>query len=315
MIFIDMMTPVGHVRLNRFYLSHVWCKGDVLVTGEKLQGAFAEYSVRLVPDFRKGILNRAIVAIMLLRQLAKLPDRKVCFLSYDLLFMPLVVFCLSILGKTIFVFEHNTAPTTRAKRIFQKLMGRRVRHFVYAPHISRVFSELQLNYVTISHPILLGAVGGASGAGELDLIREKASRCQSIVFAPSGTSNPEDIAQFAAQHLDKFFVVKTAVSMGAENIFCASRFEDYIEIMHKCDFVYIPFSRVDKVSGPFFEAIGLNKRIILTRDAFGIYGKTEFPDLVRFADEGFDCFSEGARIDVDQFNGDIVRKLSVELHQ
>ena len=314
MIYVEMMSPHGHIRLNNFYLAELWSAGDLLVIGQGLAPEYKTFKVKEIPDFLKGKLNRFWLAITLLRAIPDVADRRICFLSYDLMMMPLISAYLRFKKWEIFVFEHNTAPTNFMKRIFQRCIGRSTIHFVYADYIAQLFAKLNLRAYVISCPILTTDMKG-NAIGEVSHIKIIAKAYSEMVFCPSGSAELTDIERIAAHNPDRLFVVKTKTHTTVKNIFSASSFTDYLGVMRLADFVYIPFPREDKISGPFFEAIGCGKKIVVKRNKFGAYAKQFFPGNVLFEDEDWKNPTNGEAYDAAGYNMKVIRDLNAMLRR
>jgi len=313
MIFIEMMSPKGHIRLNEFYLEALWEPGDRLILGESLQGSYTDFSPILFRDRFGNFISRIYSAIAALRLIPIGSKREICFLSYDLLLMPAVVALLRLRGWRVFAFEHNTTPNSPMKRSFHRAIGKEVCHFSYAPYVSDRFSNLGLKVRTISHPILTSPKE-ASGAGpEVALVLSRSGEFENVVFCPSASVSWEQIEPLATSRPRTLFVVKSNAKVNAKNVLSFPFFEEYLEILAICDAVYIPFSRDDKVSGPFFEALGAGKIVVVKDNVFGRYAKSEFACQVRFEDEEWSQSSCHVKVDLISHNLGIIADLRAVL--
>lgn len=306
MVFVEMMSPHGHIRLNNFYLENIFSSGDVLMVDRELSVNYSRFNCLLIPKFKNGIFNRLRLGITVLRELPKIGEKKICFLSYDLLVMPIIAFLLRMLGWRVAVFEHNTAPSSALKKIFQVLVGKSVLHIAYASYISSKFLDLRLNAITVPHPLLSARMEESADAEFLNFVMEKTRSYTSMVLVPSGSTDIQRIEELARLHKDKLFVVKRKNEALGQNILTRSHFSAYIDLMKMADFVCIPFLPMDKVSGPFFEAIALGKTVILNRGVFGEYAKENFPKSVLFEDEFWAAPDFDGRVDCQKHNFDLL---------
>lgn len=313
MIFVEMMSPRGHVRLNQFYLSKLWEEGDVLLTGASLVGFFDGFSPVTLEDKPYGspMLNRLGMLVQILRKLPyKTVNRDICFLSYDLFWFPVISIYLRMCGFKIHVFEHNTTPTTRLKRYFQRLSGKTIQHLTYTPFVENFFRTLNLTAKTIPHPILRSVPIMKNDGPEIRAVLGKKKNFNRIIFCPSASVNWEQLEPMVKRYPLYLFVVKSPGKYKLANVITFPYFEAYFEILTLCDYVYIPFNRDDKVSGPFFEAMGFGKTVIMKPNVFGMYAQSKFPSHVVFEDDDWETIESSTDpIDILGYNDLIVQNL------
>lgn len=281
MIYIDWMSPIGHIRINKFYLDALWRTGDSLLVGGRLFSSYPKYHKYEIPSASAGYFSRFVVLIKIIIHILRLKDQKICFLSYDLFFMPALM-CLLRVGKfKVYAFEHNTAPDKWIKRLFHRLCGRQLFHFAYADHICADLQRLGLSSSVVNHPAIVPEHTGC--LKEVDFLTDIIkSKYKAIVFCPSGSVPWKEILNASLKNPDYFFVFKGRPLSESRNILAFERVEGYRELIEACDFIYIPFNWESKVSGPFYEAIASGKFIIMKDNKFGRFCKQLFPRQVGF---------------------------------
>lgn len=307
MIYIDMMSPVGHIRINRFYLGALWQAGDILLTGRNLSKHFSGFDKVLIKDNSSSLATRVFVFLQIIYQVFRVSDRKVCFLSYDLALMPILMFVLRVIGCRVIAFEHNTVPETTLKKIFQKASGKDLLHVTYAEHVSHTFEYLRLSSCVVDHPALVPE--RAANWPEVKCLESIKGSFEKIIYSPSGSVRWGDIKKVALEYPEYLFVFKGKPLSDEYNVISFGVIEGYFEMMSFCDAVYIPFDWKTKVSGPFFEAMAMGKIVVLKDNDFGRFCKSKFPDRVgfRISEIDFNLMPEFGIVD---YNNEIVEKLN-----
>ncbi|KAA0947508.1 hypothetical protein FQ186_05155 [Pseudomonas sp. ANT_H14] len=306
MIFVDMMSPVGHVRINSFYLNSLWQEGDVLMIGRQLSKKFDGFNKVIIKDNSSSKFNRIFIAFQVICQLICKPGHKVCFLSYDLALMPIVMLILRVVNCQVFAFEHNTVPETNLKKVFQRASGKDLLHITYAKHISLVFDGLGLSSCVVDHPALTPE--RASTWPEVRYIESIKVKFDKVIYSPSGSVLWDDIQQMATKHPEHLFVFKGEPLTDETNIVSFRLIEGYLEMLLLCDAVYIPFDWRTKVSGPFYEAMALGKVVVLKDNEFGRFCKSRFPNNVEYCVAKINS-NVMSKVDVLDYNNQVVSNL------
>lgn len=285
-LIFDMMGPKGHIRLNTFYLSELFyncqffvCR-DLLCYYQKFKALpLGEYSCG------ESLLQRLMVSLRVVHIVRQQKAENVVFLSYDLLTFPLVSNVLHWAGVKVICFEHNTAPSTRLRRMFHSLSARAVRHFVYTPYLEELYNFLGLDAVYVPHPCLSCETHPSGSTEWKTLVSKRSYEDRRIGFCPSGSVTITQMEEIARLYADVLFVMKSKESSRQSNLISVPYLQLYGDALSQCDFVVVPFASTYKVSGPVFEAIAMKKPVLVQNNAFGKYLKALFRDQIFYVGE------------------------------
>lgn len=119
MIFIDWISPAGHVSFNRNLIGALDL-GQVRIIVFSEQLAMEDQDCTVLPN-RGGRFRRAFDVLRICRRLRK---EAIVFLSFDPLFGPLI----QLLCRNVYVVEHNTTPE-REGRYWRHAIWQRLTYF------------------------------------------------------------------------------------------------------------------------------------------------------------------------------------------
>jgi hypothetical protein len=318
---VDPLSPGGHVSLNAFYLESLGASLAGLVMSEEMSQRLAPRAGGKPFDARplsRGRLIHALYSLYVtLRSVLSFRVRNircVVVLSYDLLVLPFLSLVARLVGVQLVVFEHNTIPFESALKIrVQRLGNPKVVHRVcFREDVARAYREIGQDAHWIPHPILSNRT---SIRGEDEEINDRRRDFEGIVFCPSASARQDRILELAAAHPEILFVVKSRHAAEAENCIFREYFDCYDWVMENADYVYLPSDLEWKVSGPFFEALRVGKRIIVDPSGFGWFAKQQFPASVSFASQDLMIASGDVGIDhdinrdINDYNEDVKARL------
>lgn len=286
MLFIDMMSPHGHVRLNSFYLAHLSKSKPRLCTSSDLGPYYP--TAEIIPfnrPLRYTPLKRLFLAMHVLRCVHREAPTKVILLSYDLLTFPFISWALRALGVQLYCFEHNTAPITRARRWFHKISNPKVSHFVYTPYLESLYLISRISAKYVPHPCLRPDKNKNEHTEWEELITSRGSNFEMVGLCPSGSVSLNKVEEVAQANPDKLFVCKNSQQSALQNVVTYNHLHEYGAALELCDFVAVFFTIDHKVSGPVFEAIAMGKPTMVIENTFGLYIKALFPSQVFFPNE------------------------------
>ena len=216
------------------------------------------------------------------------------FFSYDVSSFFLVTWLSKLLRFKIVTFEHNTIPKkNRFQKIFHLLASKNITRVCYTPDGVSLYQELGKLSKLVLHPIiekaeLINRVG----------VKVDAER----VFCPSASGNLNRTIEFSKKHPDKIILLKTSQHVDLKNVKTATFFEDYNQILASSGFIYLPVELVGRISGPFYEAISINKLIIVRDNEFGRFVKKSFPNNVLYDDVDFLEYARPPELDIKKYN-------------
>lgn len=306
LIIFDMMSVGDHSNLNNFYLESLSDLEFDFYISSDLHDLYP--TVRCIKPLGtvpcgSGLIERTLLAWKVLSILVSSRAQVALFLSYDLVTFPIISRVCSLLGVNVVCFEHNTAPTTSARRIIQKLIESSVVRLVFAKHIQKMYLLSGIDTVFIPHPCVRSQLTSSNLSEWDDLIENKLgwkSDYSKVAFCPSGSIRKDVIESVARLYPKTLFIYKSSSYSQVENVICKKYFDNYALFMSECDFLGAFFTHDSKVSGPVFEAIAFNKPVMLLDNDFGRHVKSLFPDLSFFCGE--EIPNRRANISLDDYN-------------
>lgn len=148
MIFIDWISTPDHANFNRAFFSAIDIKDSICcVFSEKL--VIDEVKCRQL----KSKNTRISRALSVLRLCWKYRNEHIIFVTYDPIFLPLVIFT----KNRFLVFEHNTTPeTTRLSKhsVWQQIFFRNVLRMAQFQGQFEVLKELKQSTFFVGSPLL-----------------------------------------------------------------------------------------------------------------------------------------------------------------
>ena len=305
MIFVEMMPLWGHIRINNFYINNLSTSGDKLLIGKGLYKSYSFENKYEINENFNNLWERFKGAIKLLKLILSFKDKDVIFLSYDLIFFPIISLFLRFLSIRIICIEHNTVPVNTIKKIFQKISGRNVMHITYTPYISDIFKKINLSSVSIPHP-LIEPEFSINISKEVYLIKKLSMKYKKVIFCPSGSSKKSDLETVINKNKNCFFVGKMD-GISLENYVRFAKIECYREVLDASDCIYISFPFDEKVSGPFYETMALGRIAVVNSGVFADFCKKKFPlNAYEYRDDIFDIVSRDNVIEVQEYNKRII---------
>lgn len=316
-VFVEVVPTVNHSALNKFYLSKLLRSGDRLIVGQSVLHEYEDFSPIGFADNdgRTGPFSRlrnVLAAHRVFGAHCQGNSATVCLLSYDLLHLPLSARAFLSKSSKLVTFEHNTAPTTVAKRLFHRLGGKQICRLVYTPEIGALYDVTNLENTVVPHPIVVHSPPVDRSSVEVDrVLALKAERgLTKVIFCPSGSVTWSAIEPMANRYHEFLFVIKGTAPSDLNNVVAFSRLECFMDMVRACDAAYVPLDKEGKVSGPFYECVGAGKRVIVKDNSFGGYAKRQFPGHVFFEEEEWAANMECTNpVDIERYNNDIVEKL------
>lgn len=308
-LIFDMMSPKGHVRLNRFYLAKVFGSNSRLFISRDLAAEYKGFDVYPLGEKPCGssFLERLALAFRVLRIIRQHNARNVVFLSYDLATLPLVSNVLQRMAVDVTFFEHNTAPSSRLRDLFHRLGAKNVRRLVYTPYLKELYQSIGLEAEYVPHPCLPCETRPDGAREWTTIVTGYLHGYTKTGFCPSGSVTVAQMEEIASLYPDVLFVMKSKETSRLPNLLSAPYFKHYGNAMEQCDFVTVPFSSAHKVSGPVFEALAMGKPAMVLENLFGKFMKSAFPDQVFFPSNPIP--EAVATVDCTRHNMEIARRV------
>lgn len=315
MLFIDMMSPDGHIRLNTFYLSQLAGPEARIYVSDDLAGFYDDFNTySLGPKpCGPGRTERMALALRVVEIVRREAPKRLVLLSYDLATFPFVSHALGVLGVQVFCFEHNTAPNTKMRLWLHNLSSKKVTHFVYTPYLQELYQGVGLHAIYVPHPCLSWDITQSDGR-EWRRIRASTNGCFSRTgFCPSDSVPLAQVEEIAMAESATLFVCKTTRSSDLPNVVTHRYFCDYGGALGQCDFAVIPFASEHKVSGPVFEAIAAGKHVMVLDNVFGRYVKSLFGGRIFFHGDPLPISDGEGDVGITEYNLAIVQMISTSL--
>tara|TARA_B100000212_G_scaffold135890_1_gene102250 strand:- start:11386 stop:12387 length:1002 start_codon:yes stop_codon:yes gene_type:complete len=319
-VLIEGMSPKGHILFNRFLIKILNNKKITAVLGSSIYKSYEQLDIDLIKfDDSFQFSNRIILTTGFLKiSLKTLFDskkngvKKIYFLSYDLIALPIISFIALLLDLEIFVFEHNTIPNKFLKKVFQYFNFGKVTRICFTPSAVEIFRNINQKTISVNHPILNHKITSEENLSYQTLkIKKKLKTYEIVIFCPSGQSSIIDIEEKAKSYKNMLFIAKSDQRSDLENLITENYFQDYSYVMSLSDFIYLPFDYGSRISGPFFEAIFFNKKSILSNNIFRHFTLKEFNEFVLKEEDDWNDFSKlkNKKFDLKKYN----RKSKIQL--
>ena len=306
------MSPKGHVQLTKYY-KNTFGESSTLYVGISLKSHYKkEVDVNYYNDFF-GLKNKyfsifsfLFYSLLMIIKCKKNNGKCLVFLSYNANVMFLVTWIAILFNVRILCFEHNTVPKpseSNLKKIAQRLCSKKLLRICYMPAVVELYEKLGQRAVYIPHPIINVEVS----CNPVNYSKSYKYK----VFCPSAQGKISKVKSLAENNKNVLFIVKCKEPVSIDNIVSERFFDNYYDIMYACDFVYLPVEFDCRVSGPFYEAIGFNKKVLVEPCGFSEYVSHEFQGMVvnnfeKSTNE--DCFN------VDFYNKKIRSSLEVAIN-
>jgi len=316
--FIEGVSPRGHININRFYITEMASKVSTVYIGHSLANFYEDISkVEFFCDnnlfgsrlFRAiGFVNNTIKSIY---KAKKNNTKTVCLLSYDPLLFFLVVYFSKFMGIKLYAFEHNTVPVKGLhKYFFQYICFDWINRICYTPKAVEIYKQMGQKAIYSPHPIINYENNLYKSDQLSQQIFHYKKKYKFIVFCPSSSMSIDRLLLKAQEHSSFLFIVKTKKTINLDNVITMPFFDNYNELLCASDFLYLSISLNARVSGPFFEAVGAGKKIILQKGAFYDYAVEHFKDYVLDDESGWEFgIIPRKKINLEKYNNEIKSKL------
>lgn len=314
-LIFDMMSPKGHVRLNRFYLARVFDSNSRLLISRDLAAEYEGFDVYPLGEKPCGssFLERLALAFRVLRIIRQHKARNVVFLSYDLATLPLVSNVLQRMAVDVTCFEHNTAPNSRLRGLFHRLGAKNVRRLVYTPYLKDLYQSFGLDAEYVPHPCLPCETQPDGSREWNSIVSGHSQGYTKTGFCPSGSVTVAQMEEIAGLYPDVLLVMKSKETSHLPNLLSAPYFENYCIAIELSDFAVIPFASEHKVSGPVFEAIAAGKHVMVLDNVFGRYVKSLFGGRIFFPGDPLPIGDGEGDVGITEYNLAIVQMISTSL--
>ena len=315
--FIEGVSPRGHININRFYITELGDSISTIYVGNSLSYSYKDIDKVEFFDDNNLLRSRLFRAMGFVwntwKLIYKVKSNKintVCLLSYDPLLLFLVVYFSRLMGIRLYTFEHNTVPVSGWHKYFlQYICFRWVKRICYTPKAVKMYKNMGQKAIYIPHPIIYKEPEVSDKLiKDFSCYRKK---YKIIVFCPSASASIDTLLLKAKEHSNILFIIKTKQIIKLNNVIAMPYFEDYATLSNLVDFFYLPVSLSEsRVSGPFFEAIGVGKKIILQKGSFYDYAKQYFENYIYLDKESWE-FDKDIKevINIKNYNNKIISKL------
>lgn len=311
-VFLDPVSPRGHVSINKFFIETLKVREKRLVVSSELSSLYRE--ICNVDTFQEQWLKKGrflhsyftfIICLSAIFGEWKKGNSKIIFLSYDITNFFLLSFIGKILKIKLITFEHNTSPgNSKFKKILQKLCLKNVKRICFSKQIQRQYKALNIDTTIIEHPII-----NESEKINNPVHLESLSRgFEHIVFCPSASADLSELKLFCQKYPRFLFIVKSKKNFNFTNCYASNFFEEYDWIMSKSSFVYLPINIEGRVSGPLFGGIYHSCKIIVNRNEFGQFCHDQFDNLVQYSD--VEWVTNKENFNVIEYNQMVINKFN-----
>lgn len=287
---VDVLCEKGHWNSNRYIYSLLSKHHEVYFASkiEYLDALQVENKIPLKTrfDFLPGSIGCRVEYSFLLKELNKklhtyTPD-VIIFTCFDAI--SLITQIKGLARYPCVVMNHNNLDFGRGalkKSIFQ-LLPKSLVHCCLEQYIcDYVSKEFGFHANLVSHPVY-----DTTYPQDNFLLREMPSGAK-WVFAPSGSNQRHLLELFLEKKPGNWFFVGKLQDISRKDTISRSWFEDYVAMLATCSAVFIGNKFHNRVSGVFYEALGMKKQVFMPRCKFSIEMKNKFPTFVHILeDEG-----------------------------
>lgn len=204
----------------------------------------------------------------------------VIFLSYETISLSIVW----PKNSKTFLFEHNNIDNflcSRIKKFFYKNLSKKNVHFVFQDYIAQYLADTYgKSAICIPHPYYRTFDGAEHFLSENSSLKFD----YPVIFSPS-SSTPDCIQNNLKKNAQKWRTQYYIIFKGnfeEKTVGYESRpfFENYDELMQRCDFVFLGARFCYRVSGVIYEALSYGCPVILFKSPFAMELQKEYPNMV-----------------------------------
>ena len=314
-VLIEGMSPRGHTQFNKYYIKSLSPYINKVYVGESLFNSYKNLAKVSFFDDKHLFKYRLVISISFLINTLKIiykskknGTKYIILLSYDVSSLFIVVYFSKLFNMKLFVFEHNTVPTKGMhKKILQFICFDWVHRICYTPRAVEIYKSLNQKSKYIPLPIPIKEDFENKLNKSLTLNNKE---FDFVVFCPSSSASMNKVIEKAELYKNILFIIKTKIIINLDNVVTKQYFENYEDIIESVDFFYLPVSLDSRVSGPFFEAIGAGKKVILSKGYFYDYAKKEFKQYILCDEDDWNfSTSKMVEMDIDKYNTDIINNI------
>ncbi len=310
-VFLDVVSPRGHVSINRFYLKSFPNYKTKLIISNELEESYSdicEVEIFNGKFLKKGRVIHSVFTLMVsLRMLfthALKKNYTFVLLSYDVTNLFIISFFANFIRGKLIVYEHNTTPgDSLLKKTLQKLCFNKVLRICFSDDIKNEYKRIHQKAIVINHPI----VREKDKIGVSSYLKKLVKQYDKIVFCPSANADLSRLTHYCNLYPDYLFIVKSKEKISSKNCYANQFFDEYNWIMNIASFVYLPINITGRVSGPLYGAIYHSCKVIVNRNDFGRFCHIHFAGLVQYDDETWS--PNNIEFNVCLYNDLIIKKL------
>ena len=288
-ILVDVLCESGHQNSNR-YIYSLLSKHHEVYFASKLEYLDALQVENKIPlknrfDFLPGSIGRRFEYALLLRELKKrlgayIPD-VIIFTCFDTI--SFITQVKGFIRYPCLVMNHNNLDfgNSRLKKSIFKLLPKSVVHCCFEQYIcDYVSKEFGFHANLVPHPVY-----DTSSPKENFNLRE-ISKGTTWIFAPSGSNKKYLLELFIKKKPVEWFFVGKLEGISRKDTISRLWFKDYTAMLASCSAVFIGHKFYNRVSGIFYEALGMKKQVIIPRCKFSIEMKKKYPSFVHILEDG-----------------------------
>lgn len=287
----DFLSPTGHIAFNSHIIKTISSCGDYKVLMYVAKELFNQYEgldVTLIPLPKLGrsrFLNLLRLLCFIFINSAHIKDSdRALILSYDIIFLPIIFYTGLIRDIDFLTIEHNTVLEPEEKyfkmKSFIHSLCKRVRRMCLSHTAVDLFKNISCEAYFIGHPLL--AVPNTLPA-PLNFPRV-------TVFAPSRNADLSLVCAISKSNpnIDVYIRSSKNSIVYGSNIYILDNmdYSHYLNFIRSSDFILIPTSFHSRVSGSFYEALSLKKKVLTNRSVLTQEYDRFFPNIC-FIDKNY----------------------------
>lgn len=292
----------GHIRLNRFFLTKIRRHNLqlILLTDDLLAPSFQSLGLKidrfktkkyLAKKFKQRYFHLISTFFRYLEiafYIYRSNSKAILFLSYEILFIPIPLLISKFCGKRVYLIEHNTVPDSWLKSQFQYVISQcfPVSRAAFAPYLLDCF-KYNFNNKTLIHPILKDQ--RSSAPKSIPNFEFKRQYFDHTIFCPSTSTCRQFLEKSISINQNILYLTKKSANSNSFSNESSSSYYDYADYqyyMKACTAILLPLkTHLQRVSGPFYEALALNKLILMNKTRFSLYVLSLYPKNIVIVDQ------------------------------
>lgn len=265
---LDFTIQKGHININKAYIEALKKSFEVkLMTSNSYANKLGFKNDYVIPEELLKAKNRYYYAIHLaqaIRYVKRNVLNKHKFDAIVILGFENISFAFAwrFIRQKTFAFIHNNLTRKSLSSFCFKFISRRVSFLMLEDYLVKELKpKIKNKLLAVPHPI---------NPKVLNLPVNNTQIVEGQIFCPSARSDINEVNRFKTKILEQNkykLILKAEEELITEKVIQKPFFDNYFELMLESEYVLIPFEFDLRVSGVFYEAMALNKKVLTTKNS------------------------------------------------